>query len=104
MQDQDRAARRHESERGERAEALLKNPLFEEAFNAVEQELMTRWKQDATLQQDGRERVFLMVTLLGQVKQVLMTHMKTGEMARMQLREHQEQKARGLRSIWPSRQ
>lgn len=109
MDGKEKSARRVEMDRAERAKAVLQNPLFEAAFNAVEAELMTRWKQDATLKQDGRERVFLMVTLLGQVKQVLAQHIQTGEMAQQQLaqalaQERQKTKleslASGVRSIW----
>jgi hypothetical protein len=88
MDDTDKANRAHEVERAERARGVLENPLFIEAFEAVERELMTRWKQDAAIGQEGRERCFLMVTLLGQVKQILTTHIQTGDMARVQLKEH----------------
>ena len=88
MEAEDRYKRAHEVERAERARAILDNPLFNDAFEAVEQELMTQWKQNAALNQDGRERVFLMVTLLGQLKQHLTQHLTTGEMARIQLAEH----------------
>jgi hypothetical protein len=100
MDANDRAKRAHEVERAERARAVLENPLFVEAFEAVEKELMTRWKQDAGLEPPGRERVFLMVTLLGQLRQVLTQHIQTGDMARLQLREHKTMKERlGMRSI-----
>jgi hypothetical protein len=88
MEAADRAKRSHEIERAELARGVLENPLFIEAFEAVEKELMTQWKQNAALNQDGRERVFLMVTLLGQLRQHLTQHIATGEMARLQLKEH----------------
>jgi hypothetical protein len=88
MDEADRIKRAHEVERGERARAVLENPLFVEAFEAVEQDLMTQWKTNAALNQDGRERVFLMVTLLGQLKQNLTQHLTTGKMARIQIQEH----------------
>jgi hypothetical protein len=100
MDDADRVARAHEVDRAERARGILESPLFIDAFADVEKELMTQWKQNTALNQDGRERVFLMVTLLGQVKQSLMQHIQTGEMARIQLKEHKTMRERlGLRSI-----
>lgn len=92
MEPADVAARSHEVERAERARALLDNPLFNEAFEAVEKELVTQWKQNANLGPEGRERCFLMVTLLGQLRQVLTQHMETGEMARVQLQQHRNLK------------
>jgi hypothetical protein len=94
MEPADVAARSHEVERAERARAVLDNPLFGEAFEAVEQDLITQWKQNANLGPDGREKAFLMVTLLGQVKQVLTQHIQTGEMASLQLKEHRTLKER----------
>jgi hypothetical protein len=102
MSDQDVAKRRHESHRGDQAQAILDNPLFNESFEAVEQELMTRWKTDPSLAPEGRERVFLMVTLLGQVRQHLTMHMQTGRMAAEQLKVEKTRLERlktGLRSI-----
>lgn len=88
MEADDRQKRAHEVERAERARSILENPLFNDAFEAVEKELMQQWKTNAALNQDGRERVFLMVTLLGQLRQHLTQHITTGEMARVQLAEH----------------
>jgi hypothetical protein len=100
MDDADRVKRAHEVERAERARAVIESPLFVDAFEAVEKELMTRWKQDAAIGQDGRERCFLMVTLLGQLRQALTQHIQTGEMARIQLKEYRTMKERlGIRSI-----
>lgn len=100
MEDQDRAARLHEVDRGQRAKQLLENPLFVEAFEAIERELVTQWKQNTALGQDGRERCFLMVTLLGQLRQHLTQHVQTGDMAAIQLREHKTMRERlGMRSI-----
>lgn len=102
MDDKDKAARHHEVARGDQARAILDNPLYSESFEAVERELMTRWKTDASLTAEGRERVFLMVTLLGQARQALTTTMQTGKMAAIQLqqeRSRRERLATGLRSI-----
>jgi hypothetical protein len=102
MNDTDQAKRRHEMARADLARAVLDNALFKESFEAIEQELITRWKTDASLNPDGRERVFLMVTLLNQVRQVLTQHLQTGEMARMQLQAEKTRREKlkdGLRSI-----
>jgi hypothetical protein len=100
MKDDDRVKRAHEVERAERARAVLENPLFAEAFDAVEKELMSQWKQNTALNQDGRERVFLMVTLLGQLRQTLTQHIQTGEMARIQLQQQKTMRDRlGLNSM-----
>lgn len=102
MNDADQAKRRHELARADLARAVLDNALFKDAFEAIEAELMTRWKTDASLNQDGRERVFLMVTLLNQVRQVLTSHVQTGEMAKIQLQQERNRRDRmkdGLRSM-----
>jgi hypothetical protein len=102
----DERARLAELERYEQARSLLENPLFQGAFETVERELMQRWKTDASLSPDGREKVFLMVTLLGQVQLVIREHMETGQMARVQLerdRTLRERAANGLRSMTGSK-
>jgi hypothetical protein len=102
----DERARYAELERYEQARGLLENPLFVGAFDSVERELMQRWKTDASLSPDGREKVFLMITLLGQVQMVLREHMETGQMARVQLerdRTLRERVANGLHSMSGSR-
>jgi len=106
MNKEDEHARFVELERYEQARTLLENPLFQGAFESVERELMQRWKTDASLSPDGREKVFLMVTLLGQVQMVLREHMETGQMARVQLERDRALRARvanGLRSMTGSR-
>ncbi|HEY2253540.1 MAG TPA: hypothetical protein VGH74_20840 [Planctomycetaceae bacterium] len=106
MTREDERARLAELERYEQARSLLENPLFQGAFETVERELMQRWKTDASLSPDGREKVFLMVTLLGQVQLVIREHMETGQMARVQLerdRTLRERAANGLRSMTGSK-
>ena len=106
MTREDERARLAELERYEQARVLLENPLFQGAFETVERELMSRWKTDASLSPDGREKVFLMVTLLGQVQMILREHMETGQMARVQLerdRTLRERVANGARLMTGSR-
>lgn len=74
-----------ESRRGEQARRLLEDPLLQEAFATVEGALRDAWAatgDDATAE---RERLWLMLKLLGRVRTSLSEAMETGKLADGQL-------------------
>ena len=77
--------REEESRRGEQARRLLEDPLLQEAFVTVEAALHDAWEatdDDATAQ---RERLWLMLKLLGRLRASLSEAMETGKLADGQL-------------------
>jgi len=76
-----------ESRRGEQARRLLEEPLLQEAFATVEAALREAWiatQDDATAE---RERLWLMLKLLGRVRTYLVDALQTGKLADGQLAE-----------------
>jgi hypothetical protein len=74
-----------ESRRGEQARRLLEDPLLQEAFATVENALREAWiatQDDATAE---RERLWLMVKLMGRVRIHLVDVLQTGRLADDQL-------------------
>lgn len=78
--------------RGERAQALLDNPLLNEAFDAVDATLVSIWREAKTV--DVREQAHIAVKLLPQIRQVIEAHVKEGELARKKLEEMVKPKRR----------
>jgi hypothetical protein len=74
---------------GNRAKEVLDNEAFTAAFNEIEQELTQAWKTSPQRDSEGRERLFLALTMLAKVKASLTTTMETGKLALMEL-EHKK--------------
>ena len=74
-----------ESVRGEQARRLLTDPLLVEAFETVEADLRAAWTATAEAQDRERERLWLMVKLLGRLKGHLTSALETGKLADRQL-------------------
>ncbi len=69
-----------DTSRTERAEHLLKNELFIEAFNVLETELRTRWENSGSTEVDARESCWLAIQLLQQVRRHIESIVTTGKM------------------------
>jgi len=69
-----------DTSRIERAELLLKNELFIEAFDVLETELRTRWENSGSTEVDARESCWLAIQLLQQVRRHIESIVTTGKM------------------------
>jgi hypothetical protein len=74
-----------ERRRGEQARRLLDDPLLKEAFQNVETALREAWAATADDAAAERERLWLMLKLLGRVRGDLMEVLETGRLAERQL-------------------
>lgn len=54
--------------RGARAQALLDDPLLTESFEQLEASYIDVWKHSPARDQDGRERLFTAVQIIGKVR------------------------------------
>jgi len=70
-----------ESRRGEQARRLLEDPLLQEAFTAVDGALREAWAATTEEATDERERLWLMLKLLGRVRSHLAEIVETGRLA-----------------------
>jgi len=77
--------RDQESRRGEQARRLLDDPLLQEAFATVETNLRDAWSATADDAAAERERLWLMLKLLGRVRAHLTSVLETGQLADGQL-------------------
>ena len=76
-----------ESRRGEQARRLLEDPLLQEAFAAVDGALRDAWAATADDATHERERLWLMLKLLGRVRAHMIGVLQTGKLADGQLAE-----------------
>ena len=74
-----------ESRRGEQARRLLDDPLLQEAFAAVDGALREAWVATADDAVGERERLWLMLKLLGRLRGHLAETIETGRLAERQL-------------------
>lgn len=75
---------RDEQSRGERAKSLLRDPLIEEAFDALFDRYTNAWK-DSSSSQDERETLFQMYQALMVVRGHLTEIIETGDLAKLEL-------------------
>lgn len=70
---------------GSRAREVLENEQFQAAFDAIEEELTQAWKTSPQRDAEGREKLFLALTMLGKIKAALVTSVETGKLALLEL-------------------
>ena len=80
----DEGKRREEQNRGERAKALMRDPLVIEAFDVLEDKYISAWK-DSSSSQDERETLFQMYQALMVVRGHLSEVIETGDLAKLEL-------------------
>lgn len=78
--------RLEEQDRGAKAEALLRNPMLQEAFQMLEEKYLDAWKNSPVKAQDGREKLFQMYQNLKAVQGHLEEVVNTGNLAKAQLK------------------
>ena len=73
--------------REEEARRLLENDLFQEAFETLRTELMTRWENSSSNETEAREQIWLGLQLLQRVRRHLESILETGEMERIRQKQ-----------------
>ena len=82
---EDEGQRAEEIDRGNKAKVILSDPLFQEAFEQLRELYMNAWEQTTIKDSDTRERLWMMIANLGDVKAHLKTVLETGQMSEQQL-------------------
>ena len=72
--------------RATRAREVLNNEEWQAAFTAIEEELTEAWKTSPHRDAEGREKLFLALTMLNKVKASLEQTMQSGKLALLNLR------------------
>lgn len=87
---------------GDRAKEVLENEAFIAAFNDIEKEVMTQWKSSPARDAEGREKLWMMLSLLNKLQATLKTALDTGKLAKLDL-QHQRtlaERARDAKSAF----
>lgn len=71
--------------RAERAQAMITDPLFAEAWAEIAAELEEQWRTSPARDADGRERIWIMRRLLDKLRMVFVGHVEDGKIARANL-------------------
>ena len=77
--------RREERDRGARAQAILRDPLVVEALETLEKQSISAWKASPNRDEEGRERIYLLMKSLEVFKAHLVSVVETGKLADKQL-------------------
>ena len=73
--------------RASEAQSLLDNALFNEALTTLEAEYIKAWKATPLRDQEGRERVWQAVQIVGKIKDHIGSVLNDGKLAAAQLKE-----------------
>ena len=74
--------------REEHARRLLTDPLFNEAFETLEKNLLDSWKSSGVSELEAREQIWLSLRLLERIRLHITSIVETGDMAK-KLKEYQ---------------
>lgn len=72
--------------RANRAQNLLSDELFQESLAALEAEYIRQWRESKYNDDDGRERLWLAVNVIGKVKDHLTKVISDGKVAQHDLK------------------
>jgi hypothetical protein len=67
--------------RGQRARAILDDPLVDEAFAAIERECLAEWRRAPARDVEGRERLWLMLKMAERLKAHFVSLVDSGKLA-----------------------
>jgi hypothetical protein len=75
-------------EREGRAKSLLNDPLFNEAFNVIKEDLMNRWNVSGSTEVEARESIWLAMRLLDRINAHIKSIVETGHMNKVLKEQH----------------
>jgi len=78
---------RQRQDRAAKAEALLRNELFIEAFEYLDEQFVEAWRTSGIDDEEAREKIFHLMQALGAVKGYFQSVVEDGKMAQVQLDE-----------------
>ena len=75
-------------EREGRAKSLLNDPLFNEAFDAIKEDLMNRQNVSGSTEVEARESIWLAMRLLDRINAHIKSIVETGHMNKVLKEQH----------------
>lgn len=73
----------------DRAREVLDNEAFQQVFADYKQEITEQWTKSPARDQDGREKLWLMLSMLNKLEAMLQSSLDSGKLARLDL-EHEK--------------
>ena len=74
--------------REEQANRLLKDSLFNEAFEVLKKDLMDRWEASGSTELEARESIWLAMRLLDKIHAHITSIVETGRMNKILDKQH----------------
>ena len=75
-------------EREQRAQSLINDPLLNESFDVLKEDLMNRWNHSGSIDLEARESIWLAMRLLDRIHGHINSIVETGHMAKMMEKQH----------------
>lgn len=73
----------------DRAREVLDNEAYQRVFADAKQEITDQWTKSPARDQEGREKLWLMLSLLNKLETMLQASLDSGKLARLEL-DHQK--------------
>jgi len=77
-----------QGQRERRAQTLIDDELFKEAFDVLKEDLMSRWQHSGSTDSEARESIWLAMRLLDRIRSHLTSIIETGRMAKIIDEQH----------------
>lgn len=71
--------------RGEEARSILESPIFIEAFESAEKDIVSQWMGSPARDSEGREKLWVYLAMLRKVRAHMERAIETGDMARIEI-------------------
>ena len=75
-------------ERERRAQSLINDPLLNEAFDVLKEDLMSRWNNSGSTDLEARESIWLAIRLLDRIHSHIQSIVDTGHMNKVLDKQH----------------
>ena len=77
-----------DDERARKANGLLQNELFIEAFDVLKQDLLNRWSNSGSTEVEARVSIWLAMRLLDKIHALIKSIVETGNMNKILEKQH----------------
>ena len=75
-------------ERERKAQNLINDPLLNESFDVLREDLMNRWTHSGSTDLEARESIWLAIRLLERIHGHIKSIVETGHMAKVMEKQH----------------
>jgi hypothetical protein len=71
------------------AKEILNSTVYLDAFEAIKQEILNIWSLSPSRDSEGREKLWMMLSMLNKVQATLQSTMESGQIAQVNLKHQQ---------------